>query len=462
MSNKQKEKGKKTKGNKKIKKKMKLWKKVVIFLLIIILTCIGILSYKTYKNGGGLAGFLATAVGHNEFTKKNLGELKVLLLGVSTDQEGVFLTDTIIVATYNPNTQKAKLLSIPRDTYVGRNAKSATAGQKLNALYGSDEKPERTLKSINEITGLDIKYYAVIKTEALINLVNAIGDVEFDVPIDMDYDDTSQDLHIHLKKGVQKLNGQKAEELVRFRHNNNGTSYPEEYGDNDYGRMRTQRDFITAVLKQTLKPSNIFKLGQILEIAKKDIITNIEFSYIKDYLPYAVEFNTEDLETETLPGTSQMYNGIWFFIYNRTETKALIQNMFYSPEYIGNSPETINNEDYLLSSSSSATNNKTTNNKTTNNKTTNNNKNIKIELLNGCGDNSIFQKAYEMIENAGYNITKTGATTIIPRTVIANKKEIDETDLKNIKELLRAGNISNSKSSTSLVDITIIIGSDFQ
>ena len=68
--------------------------------------------------------------------------------------------------------------------------------------------------------------------------------------------------------------------------------------------MRTQRDFISALLKQTLKPGNIFKLGEILEIAHKNVETNLELSYIKDYIPYAVEFNTDNLQTATLPGTT--------------------------------------------------------------------------------------------------------------------------------------------------------------
>ena len=73
----------------------------------------------------------------------------------------------------------------------------------------------------------------------------------------MDYDDKYQDLHIHLTAGEQKLDGNKAEQLVRFRHNTDGTTYPVEYGDNDIGRMRTQREFIMQVMKQTLKPGNI-------------------------------------------------------------------------------------------------------------------------------------------------------------------------------------------------------------
>ena len=78
----------------------------------------------------------------------------------------------------------------------------------------------------------------------------------------MKYDDPTQDLHIDLKAGVQMIDGEKAEQLLRFRKNNDGTSYPTEYGDNDTGRMRTQREFIMAVMNQTLKPENIFKIGQ--------------------------------------------------------------------------------------------------------------------------------------------------------------------------------------------------------
>ena len=61
----------------------------------------------------------------------------------------------------------------------------------------------------------------------------------FDVPIDMDYTDENQDLYIDLKQGYQLLDGNKAEQVVRFRHNQDGSSYPAEYGDNDIGRMKT-------------------------------------------------------------------------------------------------------------------------------------------------------------------------------------------------------------------------------
>ena len=120
-----------------MKKNLTKISSLIIFILIILIVSVGIGSfvlYSGYKNGWGLSSMIATFVGHNQETLKNLDELRVLLLGVSTDTTAV-LTDTIMVASYNPKTQKASLLSIPRDTYVGRNENTANSYDKINALY---------------------------------------------------------------------------------------------------------------------------------------------------------------------------------------------------------------------------------------------------------------------------------------------------------------------------------------
>lgn len=442
----------KDKKNRHAKKgKKKIGKKVLIFIIIILLLGIGWFTYRTIRNGGGLSGMLATVVGHNENTKKDLKEIKVLILGVSTDTDAE-LTDTIMIASYNPNTQKANLLSIPRDTFTGKNPKKAVASQKINSLYNINKTPDKTLAAVNELTGLDIKYYVVVKTEALIKLVDAIGGVKFNVPMRMKYTDTSQNLVIDLEEGEQLIDGNKAEQLLRFRHNDyqkgvGMTSYPSEYGDNDFGRMRTQRDFIIATLKQTLKPSNIFKIGQILEIANENVDTNLELSFVKDYIPYAVELDTENITSATLPGTTpdvSTTNGVSIFVADKKASKELIQSMFYADVTEENEDNTISNNTTSISTT-----------------TTQTAEDISIELLNGSGDNSKIEKAKKLLEEAGYNVKKTGKTSSIAQTVITNKKDVTDENLKNIKQVLGKGNISTNKSSTSLVDVTIIIGKDF-
>lgn len=424
------------------KRKMKTWKKVLIIIILVLAIAGGWFAYKTHKNGGGVSGMLATVVGHDENTKKSLGEFKILLLGISTDQTGVDLTDTIIVASYNPNTQKATLLSIPRDTYIGKTPSKASAYEKINSLYSRKHRPDETLEAVNKITGLDIEYYAVVKTEALIELVDAIGGVTFNVPMNMFYNDPTQDLQINLKKGEQLLDGDKAEQLVRFRHNDDGTTYPEEYGGEDSGRMRTQREFIMATIKQTAKPENIFKLGQILEIAEKNIITNIDFNVAKDYLPYIVEFSTENMLTATLPGenTNKNTNKTWIFVHDKEETEELVQELFYDRDI--QETQTEEGEEGTTNTISKA--------------------DIKLEVLNGSGSATNLQNAIKELEGAGYKVARTGTTNTTSKTTIVNKTEIKDNILKNMKEVLGVGTISSSQIDNSKVDVTIIIGKDYK
>lgn len=430
---------------KKRKKKKKIFGKVVLLLVLIIAIAGGIFAYKVHRNGGGLQGMLATMVGHDENTKKNLGEFKCLLLGISTDLEGSSLTDTIIVASYNPNTQKATLLSIPRDTYTGKNSARATAYEKINSLYGRKNRPDETLEAINEITGLDIEYYAVVKTEALIELVDAIGGVTFNVPIDMVYDDPTQDLHINLKAGEQLLDGDKAEQLVRFRHGNwdpktkTYPTYPAEYGDNDLGRMRTQREFIMQVIKQTARVENIFKIGQILDVAKNNLITNIDFDAAKDYIPYIVEFDTANILTATLPGTVpdlSQTNNVSIFVYNKKETKNLVQELFYDRD---KTEEDLEEEGNLLTEKSE----------------------IKLQVLNGSGDKDKLNDVIKKLKAEGYKVTKNDTTNETAKTAIIRNKDVSSEIADDIIKTIGTGIEQNSESTSSQINLTIVIGKDY-
>ncbi len=302
------------------KKKKHIGRKIFLFILIACVLA-GIWFAKRLNDVDG--NWLAVLLGHNKETLKNLDTLQVLVMGESTG-----MSDTIIVCSYNPKTQKASMLSIPRDTYVENGNYKYSALNKINSLYSGGETPEKTVEAVNEITGLDIKYYILVDTEALIKLVDLIGGVEFDVPIDMDYDDSLQDLHIHLKQGYQTLTGEQAEQVVRFRHNNDGSSYPYEYGNEDYGRMKTQRNLIISVAKQTIKLKNITEIGNIMNIMKEEVKTNIDFNLLLDYIPYAVNMNLDNIQTAQLPGESKQKSGGWFFFHDEEETIQIVNELF--------------------------------------------------------------------------------------------------------------------------------------
>ena len=430
-------------------------KSFLIIILICVFLILGFVCHSTYKNGWGVKGIIQTAMGQDEKKLENLDPFTVLILGVSKDIN-TELTDTIIVASYNPKSQKATLLSIPRDTFVGKNKAKATSYDKINALYQTN--PQKTLEAVNKITGLHITYYLVVSNNALVELVDAIGGVEFDVPIDMDYDDSSQDLYIHLDKGYQKLNGEQAEWLVRFRKNNNGTSYPSSYGDNDIGRMRTQREFLKTVAKQMIQIKNITKLKSFIDIFKQNVTTNItNWSLLKEYIPYLVDFNTENIQAESLPGAPAnlgTYN-LSFFVHNEKETKKLVEELFAEQNGTEESNEPISNTTF-----SNKTN--TVLGNTTNSSISSTNSNIKIEVLNGSGETATLTKVTDRLKEKGYNVYKTGTTTNTSKTAIINKTAVKNEVTSNIKEILGVGAVSSSTSTASTVDITIIIGKDYK
>ena len=262
---------------------------------------------------------------------------------------------SIIVCKYDPKTQQAAMMSVPRDTYTGTGSQAdATASYKINNAYNAGATPERTVSIINRITGLNIKYYVWVNTNVLKELVDEIGGVCFYVPKDMHYTDVTQNLYIDLKEGYQLLDGDHAEQVVRYRHDNSaksnyGPSYSSEYGVEDYGRMRTQREFIKATIEQTLKPENILKVGTFLDIAYRNIKTNMPMEVIQDYIPYAVNFSTDNLRMGLLPGsdTHETKDGSWVYFVNKSKTKQLVDQLFIHPELYdndGNKIEVVENK----------------------------------------------------------------------------------------------------------------------
>ena len=298
--------------------------RVLLIIALIIGIFAGLYAYRVQKLGGGLEGVIAATLGHNIDTQKDLEPIIFLALGKSQN-----LTDTIIVCAYNPKTQEASMLSIPRDTFTGKNKNKATAMEKINALY--QVSPQKTLDAVNQITGLNIKYYAMIDTKSLREVVDSVGGIYYDVPRDMKYDDPTQDLHINLKQGYQLLNGDQAEQLVRFRHGNKmSDTYSSEYGEQDLGRMRTQRQFLITAAKQILQFKNILKINELTEILHENLETNIELDKVKDYIPYAMKIDPDTIKTDMLPGEPVKCNGVWIYLHDEEKSKEIIQEMFGS------------------------------------------------------------------------------------------------------------------------------------
>lgn len=439
----QKELLKKLKKEKKKKSKVRKVIKIILLLVLLVLIAFGInFAIKVNKNGGGAAGVVGAIVGTDEEKLANLPKIYCLLLGQSQN-----LTDTIMLASYDPKTQEAALLTIPRDTFIGKSQSTATPRDKINALC-QYKYPERTVAAVSKITGIDIKNYCLIDTKALREMVDLVGGVEFDVPIDMDYEDFTQQLYIHVKAGPQLLDGETAEGVVRFRHNQDGSTYPDEYGREDLGRSRTQRAFLTELAKQTLKPQNLLKIGGFIDIFYDNVKTNMNISDIKDYLPYLINFDTENLKTGIIPGEVKMCNIVSVYIHDKKGTAELVKELFGDDEKTEDKNGTDKGNVSLNTIENEGNNEE------------NSNKNIHIELLNGTENKNALFNVKNKLEANGYDVTVTNDTNITSKTTIINRTNLDEKSLEELKNILGKGIVSEGNNADN-VDLTIIIGGDY-
>jgi len=244
--------------------------------------------------------------------------VNLLILGLDEDETR---TDVILLLNCNMNEGKLNILSIPRDTRVYVKGKA----EKINALYALGGVPLLSA-TIGKITGLPVDYYITLNFKGFRKIIDTLGGVVFDVPINMHYDDPVQNLHIHLNKGVQLLDGKKAEGLVRFRKGNDGTSG---YEDGDIGRIKIQQEFLKALIQQKLKLRYISKADEIFSILKEHMKTNIEISDVRNHIKYIKNFDSEQIKSFTLPGESVYQNKLWYFVYDKEKTQQLISDNFF-------------------------------------------------------------------------------------------------------------------------------------
>ena len=223
-------------------------------------------------------------------TERRPNAYTILVSGVDNGNGG---SDTNILMSIDAEAGRIHGVSIPRDTKAIIDGKSHKINYAYN--YGGSQLLADT---ISQQLGIPVDFTVTVDLRGFIDLVNAIGGVDFYVPIDMDYDDPLQNLSIHYTKGMHHLNGQQAMEVVRFRQNNDGTGY----GSQDIGRMQTQQDFLKAVAKQTLTLSNLDKVGSFAKIFQDSVETDLSLGNLAWLGSEAISIGVENITFSTLSG----------------------------------------------------------------------------------------------------------------------------------------------------------------
>lgn len=190
---------------------------------------------------GGLMIFRSCSITARPFYMVLLGTDESLARNMDTSEEslqGVYRTDTMILARIDPVEKKATLISLPRDTKVELPGQGT---QKLNAAFTFGGR-ELAIQTIEGIAGVPVSHYAIVDMDGLRAVVDAVGGIEVEVPMVVD----DPDAEGYLDAGWQTLTGEQALVLCRSRN------IYEYYGSPDGMRSATQRMVLKAIANKIL------------------------------------------------------------------------------------------------------------------------------------------------------------------------------------------------------------------
>jgi LCP family protein required for cell wall assembly len=212
-------------------------------------------------------------------------KLNLLILGYQSDEE---TTDTIVLAHLDVGRRAATLVSIPRDTWVSVPGEGLA---KINSAYAFGG-AHATARVTSDLLGnVPINAIVALQPEGAAAIVDAMGGLDVNVDEAMDYDDNNGDLHIHLTKGEQHLNGEQVAGYVRFRHD----------AASDFGRVRRQQQVLKLLMNQISEPQNWTKLPRIMKLARKEIKTTMSDAQLFSLLTIYREVPDENVRSFTLP-----------------------------------------------------------------------------------------------------------------------------------------------------------------
>lgn len=239
-------------------------------------------------------------------------------------------SDTILLIRFDPVKNTITSLSVPRDTQVQIPEVGVSKINAANYVGGAVLSAKTVSNLLSQVT---IDRYVRVNVAGFAQLIDALGGVDIFVPMDMQYQDDSQHLYINLKKGMQTLDGKKALQFARFRHDGLG----------DIGRIQRQQMLLRALAEQKLNLETVQKLPQLVEVIKQNIDTNLSIEEMLALVGFASNTDREKMQMLMLPGrfsTPQEYALSYWIPDNRHIKQLMAQYFNVSSPYASTAEET--------------------------------------------------------------------------------------------------------------------------
>ena len=285
------------------------------FFVTILIVAVGFFAVNAYLN-----------LGDDSDTKDAIRDLKnsnekfqVLLIGVDSlnnRRSDNTRSDVMMLLDVDGEKKRVSLVSIPRDSRVDIPEHGKT---KINHAYAYG-KADLALETVNKTFGLNVPYYIVVDYEFVKEVVDIVGGIEVNVPIDMDYEDPTADppLSIHLKQGLQTLNGDEAMQFLRFRKG---------YKNADLDRVKAQQAFMSAFIGKLKSSKGILHGPQLLVSYVDNTTSNMPLSKVSRMGLTTLSVGRDNFESSTIPGTPTMIDHISYYKVDHDATEALFKKM---------------------------------------------------------------------------------------------------------------------------------------
>lgn len=264
--------------------------------------------------------FRTSQISNPLFSNGQAGEdfsnrISVLLIGADQRPgEEKFNTDSLILASIDPGSQRISMLSIPRDTRVSI---SGHPNIKINSVVALSNL-ETLQDEVSDLTGIRVAGYVQTNFSGFKQIIDTLGGITVDVEKDMYYETGDKtDGYINLKKGVQRLDGSEALQYARFRYDALA----------DISRTARQQVVLKAAAKEMLQVSTLPKLPWLVPQLSKAVHTNLSLSDMLKLSKVAVGFDKADVVSQTLPGKFLDIEGVSYWEVDPQQAKKVANNL---------------------------------------------------------------------------------------------------------------------------------------
>lgn len=367
---------------------------------------------------GGLYETFTRTPGERAFQGR--ARMNILCLGIdyNYDERGIHYTkgarsDTIFVISVDAQGRTLNVVSIPRDTQV---LISEEIGyDKINAAYsyGGIEQAKAT---VSNFLGVPIDHFVIVRVSGARKLVDAIGGLHVEVEKDMDYDDNWGNLHIHLEKGPQVLNGDQAVGYARFRMDEEG----------DRGRIRRQQQIMEALVRRLKDPMVVLRLQALVKAVKENVETDFSVLDMLDLTYLYKDFDRTRMKTGAIVGDDADINGVSYIIPYAPENNRIVMELLKEPSDFSR-------------------------------------QDLRIEVLNGSGDEAAVGEVAEALRREGFQVARVAQADRSDHasTVVIDRR--GSVAVRSALESLLRGALYERdvrEESPGQYDVTIIVGRD--